>query len=87
MHSDRETESLHYFYSYGVLNRIDFSARSDVRMLHVAKWLHIRLTIWIKVRTMKETGNLSQLFPAAKMTDAVIIALFNKNMEPSSLQS
>ncbi len=34
MHSDRVTESLHYFYSYGVLNRIDFSARSDVRMLH-----------------------------------------------------
>ncbi len=32
MRSDRQTESLHYFYSYGVLNRIDFSALSDVRI-------------------------------------------------------
>ena len=43
MHSDRVTESLHYFYSYGVLNRIDFSALYyDVRIDNSSLGIYIQ---------------------------------------------
>ncbi len=43
MRSDRQTESLHYFYSYGVLNRIDFSALYyDVRIDNSSLGIYIQ---------------------------------------------